>query len=427
VSTTGVSEHPIDEALTDILGSRPQAMADPFPTWDRLREEVPVHRFGPRVLVSRHADVRALIRNKASLSSRAFIEGSQAEAIFTSLTEEQQRAHLEVSAFESNYLSRSDGDAHTRLRNVAHRAFTPRRVAELREVIARRTRDLLDDMVGEAEIDIVSHLAYRLPLMIIMEMLEVPPADQSAIHEWSSALGRNRGADDPGALMDAHRAMGEFRAYVEEVVLPARRGAEPESNLVAALMQAEQGDRLSPDELTAMFVILLFAGHETTTNLIANGLLTLLRDPAAWRMLREEPDVVPNAVEELLRFVSPVQWVLRVATADVDVDGARLAAGETVFLLLAAANRDPRAFASPDRLDLQRRDARDHLAFGFGPHFCIGNALARMEGAAVFAELARRFPDMRLATEELSWRGNAKLRSLAALPVHPGPYREAAR
>jgi cytochrome P450 len=415
---TAPATSPLDERLAEVLASDPEAMADPFAVWHDLLERGPVHRLGPRALVPRYRDVRRLLRNKTTLSNRAFIEGSQAEAIFAALTPEQQRAHLDVSEFESHYVSRNDGDAHTRLRSIAHRAFTPRRIAAMEATVRRYTEELVEELTREEVPDIIDTLAYRLPLLVITEMLDVPHDDHERIHRWSNALARNRGADDPRALMTAHTAIGEFRRYVEDELLPSKREAPPDTDLVAGLMDAEQGDRLTPDELAAMFVILLFAGHETTTNLIGNGLLALLQHRDQWQRLCDDPSLAPTAVEELLRFVSPVQWLLRVALEDIELDGARLERGETVFLLIAAANRDPEIFDRPDVLDLTRPNARDHIGFGFGPHFCIGNVLARLEGAAVLEALARRFPAMTLATDRLTWRGNAKLRALAALPVH---------
>jgi cytochrome P450 len=224
--------------------------------------------------------------------------------------------------------------------------------------------------------------------------------------------------------MDAHAAMAEFRHYVEDVVLPERR-RRPGTDLVSALMQAHEGERLADQELTAMFVVLLFAGHETTTNLIGNGLVELMRHRDQWELLCADPSLAGNATEELLRWVTPVQWLGRVAMQPFDIDGVRVDAGQTVFPILAAANRDPAAFDEPERLDITRADAKNHLALGFGPHFCIGNALARLEGTIAFSTLAKRFPDIELAEEDLSWRGNAMLRGLSALPMRPGRDRAA--
>jgi cytochrome P450 len=416
------SAQSLEEALRLIITSQPQGLIDPFPVWQRLLTEDPVHQHGPLVLVASHRHVKSLIRDNGRLSNATMLAGTRAEAIMRSLSDEQRAAHLEISDFESLYLSRSDGDQHRRLRTIAHAAFTPRRIIAMESAVQRYTDQLISESMTGEVVDLMPKLAYQLPLMVIVDMLGVPDRDRESIHNWSNRLGRNRGGDDPAALMDAHAAMAEFRHYVEDVVVPERR-RRPGTDLVSALMQAHEGDRLADQELTAMFVILLFAGHETTTNLIGNGLVELLRHRDQWEALCADTSLIPNAVEELLRWVTPVQWLGRVATEPFELDGVHIETGQTVFPILAAANRDPEAFDAPEHLDVTRRDAKNHLALGFGPHFCIGNALARLEGAVAFRTLATRFPDVQLATDDLHWRGNAMLRGLSALPVVLGDER----
>jgi cytochrome P450 len=255
--------------------------------------------------------------------------------------------------------------------------------------------------------------------MVVGDLLEVSATDIEMIHGWSSAIGRNRRGVDPDALMGALDAIGEFRVYIGEAIERQRRSPR-ESMLVGELLEAQEGERLTAEELTAMFVILLFAGHETTTGLIANGLAELLRRRDQWRLLAGRPQLAPAAVEELLRFVSPVQWTWRVAAADYPCAGAVIPAGTTVALMIAGANRDPDVFKRPDELDLNRGNAGHHVAFGLGPHFCIGNALARLEAEIALRTLAERFPRMELSDQPLHWRGNAMLRQLASVPVRLG-------
>jgi cytochrome P450 len=416
-------ELPLDDALDGLLASRPDAIADPYPVWNHVREQDPVHRHGPVVLVTRYDDVKRVIRDGESFSNLARKTGSRVDALRSGLNELQAQAWQELSDFESLYLSRSDGEDHERRRRITHQAFTPRRIAELDTITRRYTNEMLDT-APRPETDIMDALAYRLPLMVICDMLGVPPDDRERIHDWSNALGSNRGGDSPEVLMRAHTAMLEFRAYVNGLLERLRH--ERGTDLLSALIGAEDEERLNQDELAAMFVVLLFAGHETTTNLIANGLLMLLRDRTVWQALCEDPSLIPNAVEELLRVVTPVQWLFRVTTRPVTLGDVSLDAGQTVYALLAAANRDPDVFERPDEIDVRRSNARQHLALGFGGHFCLGNALARMEGAAAFDLLTRRFPDIELITEHPLWRGNAQLRSISELPVRLGPDRGAA-
>lgn len=406
----------LDGRLTALFGNDQEAMADPYPLFDQLRETAAVHELGPMMLITRHAEVRAACRDVTRLSNRTFT-GSRAEDALSRMTGEQREAYRIVSEFESRYVSRSDGEQHARLRRIMQRAFVPRRMAELRPRIQSITDALLGDLGPDEEADLTG-FAWRLPLMVVGELLEVAPADIDLIHGWSSAIGRNRRGVDPDALMGALDAIAEFRIYLDDVVERQRRSPR-ESMLVGELLDAQKGDRLSRDELTAMFVILLFAGHETTTGLIAGGLIELLRRPDQWRWLVEHPDRAGDAVEELLRFVSPVQWTWRVAVKDYACGDTVVPAGTTVAMVNAAANRDPRAFERPDVLDLSRTDAGQHVAFGLGPHFCIGNALARLEAEIAFGTLARRFPRMQLADRPLHWRGNAMLRQPASVPVRP--------
>ncbi len=412
----------LDERLARIFASDPVAMAHPDATWRDLREQAPVHRLGPIVLIARHQDARDVLRDDRRFSSRYFATGSRVAAIRASLSPEQRRANDEIAEFESLYMSRSDDQQHERLRGSANRVFTPRRIAQTRTMIAAYTGEMLSAMREEDQTDVVAGLAYRLPLMVIGDMLGVPPPDRDQIHLWSAQLGRNRGGDDPEALMVAHRAMHEFRHYVEEILVPLRRRRSG-SDLLTALLEAEDDSRLSPVELTAMFVVLLFAGHETTTNLISIGLLELLRHRDQWERLCADPGLAPAAVEELLRWVSPVQFQWRATRAEVVVAGTEIEAGTTVAAVLAAANRDPEVFADADRLDLGRADARQHLALGLGPHFCLGNALARLEATVAFEALASRFPELELVDDEPPFRGNAMMRTPGELRVALGRER----
>jgi cytochrome P450 len=409
----------LDARLEDLFASRPDALANPWPLWDELRMAGRAHRVGPRLLLSRYEDVKPVLRTSDLFSNGWATSGSQAQEIVSRLSDEQRVAHFALADFESKYVSRADGAAHARLRGIAHRAFTPRQVADLAMSVQRYTDELLDAMAEQPVADFIDGFSYQLPLMVIADMLGVAASDREAIHNWSARVGANRGGTNPEVLLDAHEAMLEFRLYVGEIIAAHRRQGTG-SALVAALLDASEGDRLADDELAAMFVVLLFAGHETTTNLLGTGLLELLRHPDQWALLREDPQLVPSAVEELLRWVAPIQWLARVVTQDTEVAGETVGEGDTVVAVLACANRDPGVFDRPDRLDITRSDSREHLSLGFGPHFCLGASLTRLEGKIVFDTLLRRFPEVALVGDNLDWRGSSMFRGLAGLPVDLG-------
>jgi unspecific monooxygenase len=266
--------------------------------------------------------------------------------------------------------------------------------------------------------EVIADFAYPLPVIIICEMLGVPPADHQRFQGWSRALARGLDPDflqPVEALEQRYEVILAFHDYFRELI--ARRRVQPEDDLLTALVQAEElGDVLTEDELLATCTLLLVAGHETTVNLIGNGVLALLRHRGQLERLAAAPALVRSAVEEVLRFDPPVQFDGRVAMADVEIDGLTLEKGEQPMLILAAANRDPAQFEDPDRFDIARADNR-HLSFGHGIHFCLGAPLARLEGQLALATLFRRLPGLELAVDVPEYKENLVLRGLAALPV----------
>jgi cytochrome P450 len=409
----------LDERLAALFASEPVAMAGAAGLFRELRERAPVHEHPLAVLFSRHADVQALLRDTANFGKGERYSNATAQEALTRMTEAEQRVYAELSDFESLQLTAADGAEHERLRGIMHRTMTPSRVAALDGSIRDAASRLLDALEGRETADLMP-FAWGLPLMVVCDLLGIPETDLEAIHKWTSAIGRNKGGIPyPDAVVDAHVAMGEFRVYIDRMLAEHRR-SESKSDLLAALMSAE-GDRLTSDELASNFIMMLLAGHETTTNLLGVGLLELLRDREQWEALCADPDRVPAAVEELLRFVTPTQWVMRVPFRDWEYGGMLIPRGRLVFLMVAAANRDPDVFGEPERVDITR-DARKALAFGLGPHFCLGASLARLEAKIAFCILIDRFPEMRLAVpySELRWRGSARLRSLETLPVRLG-------
>jgi cytochrome P450 len=321
-----------------------------------------------------------------------------------------------------------DPPEHTRVRGIFTKAFTPRRLESLRPRIQQITDRLLDaaeaPLRKSGVIDLVHELAYPLPVTVIAELLGFPPEDYERIKKWSDEMADALALNPTEAAQArAYRARQEIRQYFEGVV--ARLRESPGENLISALLTGEaygeRGDRLGSDELFSNSILLLAAGHETTTGLIGNGVLALLRHPEELRDLRNHRDeLIGPAVEELLRYDPPVQWTSRVAGETLTLAGRRIEPGDVLLASVGAANRDPSVFADPDRLDLRRKENK-HLSFGTGIHFCLGAALARMEAEIAIGTLITRFPNLRLeARRRLRWRKGMTFRGLESLPVRLG-------
>jgi cytochrome P450 len=295
-----------------------------------------------------------------------------------------------------------------------NKAFTARRVERLRPRITAITASLLDELAVRTEIDLIASFAFPLPITVICELLGVG-TDSDRFRPWSRAIAKAIDIDMPELMRAASLASEEMMEYFLPII--AGRRKHPGDDLLSALIAAEDdGDKLSGDEVMANLVLLLFAGHETTVNLIGNGTLALMRNRGQWDRLRADPSLARHGVEELLRYDSPVQLTSRNAAVDIEIGGKTIKAGQHVVFLLGSANRDPDVFADPDELDLTRPDVR-HLSFGGGIHFCVGAPLARLEGEIAFEALVGAFPNMRLANEELSWREMVVLHGVEALPL----------
>jgi cytochrome P450 len=389
-------------------------LQDPYPAYRRLRTEAPAHldvATGELVL-TRYADVVAALRHPR-LSSRGVATGG------LPIPQSIQWTVRPVLDSLSKQMLFSDPPDHTRLRGLANKAFTPRVVEGMRTRIREISDELLAPLDRAGPVDLVREFTTIFPVTVIAEMLGVHVRDRARFKVWSDDLALFIGGTTlplPIVLARAARGMLSLRRYFQRLVRE-RRG-NPGNDLLGALIAAEErGDQLTEEELLANASLILAAGHETTTNLIGNGILTLLRHPEQLQLLRENPDLIESAVEELLRYESPVQWTGRVALEALEIGDIRVPAGQSVAIGLAAANRDPAQFPDPDRLDLRREENR-HLAFSHGIHFCLGAALARMEGQIAIGELVRRFPHMRLADRPVVWRENFTLRGVKALWLH---------
>ncbi|HET9856191.1 MAG TPA: cytochrome P450 [Methylomirabilota bacterium] len=386
----------------------PAFVADPYPTYHRLRAEDPVHHspLGFWVL-TRYPDVMAMLRDPRLIKEpiAAFVAARFGMA-------------APPPGLGLSMLDRDPPD-HTRLRGLVSKAFTPKALERLRPHIQKIVDELLAGAAGKGQMDLIEEFAYPLPVRVICEMLGVPVRDHERFKVWGLDIARGLDAIMlPPDSEVGRRSISGRRAladYFRELI--AERRAAPRDDMLSALIAAEEaGDKLNEEELLATCILLLVAGHETTVNLIGNGTLALLRHPDQLQKLRENPGLIGTAVEELLRFDGPVQRTARIPSEDLTIGGRTILKGEMVMPFLGAADRDPAQFPDPDRLDITRADNR-HIAFGMGIHFCLGAPLARMEGQIAINTLLARLPKLALATEQPQFRQSLTLRGLQALPV----------
>ena len=383
---------------------------DPYPQLALLREAAPVdvHPLGLHV-VWRHADVDALLRGGLSVDPANLAPDSPMRGLVPDVPEAGQRAGISM-------LDRDPPD-HTRLRRLVSRAFTPRAVDALEPRVAAEVDRCLDALVAAGEPELVSALAFPLPFTVISELLGMPPTDVDEVRDLSGLIVRSlEPVPDPALAAEILAADDRLSEVVGDAIAWKRR--HPADDLLTALVQAEHdGDALTADELVAQVVLLYVAGHETTVNLIAGGVLALLRNPDQLSLLRARPELVDNAVDELLRYDPPVQMTRRITTDPVQIGGTEIPAGAFVVAHLAAANRDPRHFGpDAEALRVDRPDARTHLSFAAGVHHCLGAVLARLETRVAIERLLARCPQLELAGEP-TWNGRINLRGPARVPV----------
>jgi cytochrome P450 len=395
----------------------PEFREDPYQFFHLLREHEPVHQTPMGVyMLSRYADASAIVRDPALSNNERNSDLYQA---FREANPEHGPGPFD-DEFGQAVILFLDPPDHTRLRGLVSKAFTPKVIGQLRPRIQQLVDELLDAVVarGDGRMDVVTDLAYPLPVVIICELLGVPPEDHATFQGWSSDLAHSIDPD-PLISSEQHERISEAAdAFLEYfMALIERRRRDPGDDLLSALIAAEEGgDRLSETELLATGLFLLIAGHETTVNLIGNGTLALLRNRDQLERLQSDPDLDHNAIEELLRYDSPVTFTQRITLADYQVGDVTIPARQQVIPILAAANRDPDVFAEPDRLELGRENANRHLAFGGGHHFCLGAALARLEGQVAIPTLVRRLPKLEL-DDIPERRDTFTLRGLTRLPV----------
>jgi cytochrome P450 len=381
---------------------------NPYPHYREIRELEPVqqHPFG-FWFVSRYDHVSQLLRAGLSVEERNLAEGP---------VRDQYQASREHNVINTSMLDRDPPD-HTRLRSLVTKVFTPRAVAALEPMVAALVDQSLDRIADGGTVDLVDELAFPLPFAVISKMLGTPPTDHVRLRELTGTLVRSLEiVTDPEMLRAITEAEVTLADMTREIIEWKR--ANPADDLLTALITAEQdGDKLSDDELVAQVLLLYVAGHETTVNLIANGVVALLSNPAQLALLQVKPDLAANAVDELLRYDSPVQQTRRITTAPFVIGDREIPAGEFVIACLGSANRDERFWGpTADELDLKRADAHRHVSFGAGPHHCLGAALARLEGRLAFGRLVSRFPSLAL-DGDVVWNDRLNLRGAASVPI----------
>ena len=386
----------------------PDVLADPYPLFRRIRSSDPVHwdMFLHSWTVTRYEDVVRVLKTFS--------------ADRTPTPEHLNRiglAEMEpIAALMVKQMLFLDPPSHSRIRSLAAHAFTPARVAVLRQRIQDLAKSLLAAVVDRGEMDVIADFANPLPAIITATMLGVPEEDHQQLKEWSAAFAEMLGnfQHNPDRTPLVVKTVEQMTTYFRDRIREQRR--QPREGLIHALMTAEvDGDRFTDEEVVANSIITMIGGQETTTNLIGNGLLALLKHPDELSRLQRDGSLLISAVEELLRYDCPSQHTARIARVDLEMGGKQIRAGQAVMAVMAAANRDPERFPDPDRLDLARTDNR-HLAFGWASHFCFGAPLARLEGQIAFAVLTQ-LPNLHLKTQSLKWRSNLGLRGLIALRV----------
>lgn len=385
----------------------PEVLANPYPLYAQLREQRPVY-WDPYLhawVLTRYDDVaRVLTEFRAARTPSAH-----------KLTELGMSRVAPIADVMVRQMLFLDPPQHGRVRGLAAAAFTPRRVERLRAHIRDITDSLIDRVAERGQMDVMEDLANPLPAIVTAEMLGVPESDHEQLKDWSADFAEMLGnfQHNPGRTDQVLKSVTEMTSYFRAAIARPHR----QEGLITALADAEvNGDRLSTDEVVANVIVTMVGGQETTTNLIGNGLSTLLRDPDSLRRVRDGDCVLATAVEELLRYESPSQHTARLAPADTEIGGHTIRQGQAAIAVMGAANRDPEHFPSPDTLDIDRKPNR-HLAFGWAAHFCFGAPLARIEAQIAFERLLSRLPELQLTGEPISWRPNLGLRGLTRLPV----------
>lgn len=389
----------------------PAFQANPYPLYHQLRSVEPIHQsFKGMWVVTRYADAKAVLRDPR------FCVDKMPNSVKHKSNYLEQRNFDRLAQAIDKWLIFLDPPEHTRLRGLVSKAFSSASLQRLRPQIQQITNELISKVRTQGFMDIISDFACPLPCNVIAAILGIPVEDWFKLYHWSDELSNIL---DPLRSLEDYEQMNkvalEFTDYFKNLI--AQRQQSPQQDLLSALIAVkEQDNKLSEEEIISVCMLLFFTGEETTVNLIGNGMLALLRHPEQMQQIKIQPTLIQNAVEEILRYDSPIQITTRVATENIDIDNVTIRSGEKVLVILGAANRDPAQFPDPDRFDITRAN-NSHLAFADGIHYCLGAALTRIESEIAINTLVQQLPDLRLSPDKLEWRNKVAFRSLKALPV----------
>lgn len=406
----------------------PAAMADRWSLYERLRATAPFYRFRSTTLVTRYHDVARIFSDEKNFETGPFAAGGNGfRDVPATLTPADQAKVRDIVEFQSHWMTATNGAKHDQLRQLGVRVFSVKAINAMQDIVDRVVDDLLTEAARSPEIELISQVAYRLPLTVISEILDISVELREHLHEtWQSMIKFLGGLEWrpalPANLAEVHASYLEMGTLLQQYLDEKRKGTD--SELLGRLFAAQaEGIGVTDGDLIGIISQLFTAGHQTTQDLLGNAVYTLMTHRDQWEDVVADPGLIKGAVEEVLRFRSPAQDMERTAVNDVPFEEHTVAAGDHLTCLIGSANHDPAVFGDPGVFDIRRADVRSHIAFSLGPHFCLGAALSRIEAAAGLRALARRFPDVDLASADIAWMPNTHLMGVAGLPLRLGPER----
>jgi len=411
----------LEEDVLAYATLQPGALADRWRIYARLRAEAPVYPVANSVLVTRHADCVALLLDRRRVHNGGPSHGVPPE-VLARLTAGERRMLGEIIDWEERWLTSVNGQRHTELRGLAQRVFAPRAITDMRTRSEQITEAMLDELTGRSEVEFIDEFAYKLPLAVISEILDVPEEMREPLHETTNGMRVARTGlawrmQLPAGLEEAHRHFMEMRRQIRELF--ALRRGRPTTTIMGNILEALDAG-VDEHDLVVLTQLLITAGHRTTTDLLGSAMHTLLTHRGTWERLCADAALVPRTVEEVLRYRSPAQDVERFAAEDFELHGVPIPKGRHLTITVGSANHDETVFREPGVFDIDREDVKAHLAFGRGPHFCLGSALARMEADVALRAIVRRFPDAELVDPEPEWTPNTHLLGLERLRLRLG-------